>query len=77
MPRRLRVSTGGLVYHVLNRAVARDRIFDDAEQEKGDIHLFQNQEKVDVTNGIHLVRPTSSPRLRAWRRVRLGRDILR
>src|SRR5690606_4621191 len=31
MPRRLRVSTGGLVYHVLNRAMARDRIFDDAD----------------------------------------------
>ena len=29
MPRRLRVSTGGLAYHVLNRAVGRGRIFDD------------------------------------------------
>lgn len=29
MPRRLRVSTGGLVYHVLNRAVGRGRLFDD------------------------------------------------
>ena len=29
MPRRLRVATGGLVYHVLNRAVGRGRIFDD------------------------------------------------
>jgi putative transposase len=28
MPRRLRVSTGGYVYHVLNRAVGRNRIFD-------------------------------------------------
>jgi putative transposase len=27
MPRRLRVSTGGFAYHVLNRAVARERIF--------------------------------------------------
>jgi len=27
MPRRPRVSTGGYAYHVLNRAVARDRIF--------------------------------------------------
>src|SRR5512147_328084 len=27
MPRRLRVSTGGYAYHVLNRAVARARIF--------------------------------------------------
>jgi putative transposase len=27
MPRRLRVSTGGYVYHVLNRAVGRTRIF--------------------------------------------------
>ena len=27
MPRRLRFSSGGYVYHVLNRAVARDRIF--------------------------------------------------
>ncbi|HEX4149094.1 MAG TPA: transposase, partial [Pirellulales bacterium] len=27
MPRRKRVSTGGFVYHVLNRAVARQRIF--------------------------------------------------
>jgi putative transposase len=26
MPRRLRVAIGGLVYHVLNRAVGRDRI---------------------------------------------------
>jgi putative transposase len=30
MPRRLRVSTGGLAYHVLNRAVGRGRLFDDA-----------------------------------------------
>ena len=29
MPRRLRVSTGGLAYHVLNRAVGRGRLFDD------------------------------------------------
>ena len=29
MPRRLRVSTGGLAYHVLNRAVGRGLIFDD------------------------------------------------
>ena len=28
MPRRLRFASGGYVYHVLNRAVARDRIFD-------------------------------------------------
>ena len=27
MPRRLRVSSGGFAYHVLNRAVARERIF--------------------------------------------------
>jgi putative transposase len=27
MPRRLRVNSGGYAYHVLNRAVARDRIF--------------------------------------------------
>ena len=27
MPRRLRVSSGGFAYHVLNRAVARQRIF--------------------------------------------------
>jgi putative transposase len=30
MPRRLRVSTGGIVYHVLNRAAGRGRLFDDA-----------------------------------------------
>ena len=29
MPRRLRVSTGGFAYHVLNRAVGRGRLFDD------------------------------------------------
>ena len=28
MPRRLRFASGGFVYHVLNRAVARARIFD-------------------------------------------------
>jgi putative transposase len=28
MPRRLRVSTGGLAFHVLNRAVGRGRLFD-------------------------------------------------
>lgn len=28
MPRRLRQATGGLVYHVLNRAVGRSRLFD-------------------------------------------------
>src|SRR5437588_4644620 len=28
MPRRLRFASGGFVFHVLNRAVARDRIFD-------------------------------------------------
>ena len=31
MPRRLRVATGGLVYHVLNRAVGRARIFEKPE----------------------------------------------
>jgi len=29
MPRRLRVSTGGLAYHVLNRAAGRGQLFDD------------------------------------------------
>jgi putative transposase len=29
MPRRLRNSTGGIAYHVLNRAVGRGRLFDD------------------------------------------------
>ena len=29
MPRRLRVSTGGLAYHVLNRAVGRGQLFED------------------------------------------------
>ena len=29
MPRRIRVSTGGLGYHVLNRAVGRGQLFDD------------------------------------------------
>ena len=29
MPRRLRNATGGLAYHVLNRAVGRLRLFDD------------------------------------------------
>ena len=29
MPRRLRVATGGLAYHVLNRGVRRDCVFDD------------------------------------------------
>jgi putative transposase len=31
MPRRLRIADGGLVYHVLNRAVGRGRIFEDAD----------------------------------------------
>jgi putative transposase len=31
MPRRLRFASGGLVYHVLNRAVARARIFDNTQ----------------------------------------------
>jgi len=31
MPRRLRFASGGLVYHVLNRAVARARIFDKSQ----------------------------------------------
>jgi hypothetical protein len=30
MPRRLRHAAGGLVYHVLNRANGRARIFEDA-----------------------------------------------
>jgi REP element-mobilizing transposase RayT len=29
MPRRLRLSTGGLAYHVLNRAVGRGILFED------------------------------------------------
>ena len=29
MPRRTRIATGGLAYHVLNRAVARQSLFDD------------------------------------------------
>jgi len=31
MPRRPRVDSGGLAYHVLNRGVGRRRLFDDAE----------------------------------------------
>ncbi len=37
MPRRKRVCTGGYVFHVLNRAVARERIFDD----EGDYKAFE------------------------------------
>lgn len=37
MPRRLRVATGGYVYHVLNRAVARQRIF----RKAGDFSAFE------------------------------------
>jgi len=29
MPRRLRFSSGGLAYHVLNRGVGRGQLFDD------------------------------------------------
>ncbi len=31
MPRRLRDSSGGVAYHVLNRAVGRGTLFDDAD----------------------------------------------
>lgn len=31
MPRRLRIATGGVAYHVLNRAVGRGQLFDDAD----------------------------------------------
>jgi putative transposase len=37
MPRRLRFASGGYVYHVLNRAVARQQIFDNA----GDYAAFE------------------------------------
>ena len=37
MARRLRVAAGGVVYHVLNRAVGRNRIFDD----EGDYLAFE------------------------------------
>ena len=36
MPRRLRVSSGGFAYHVLNRAVARERIFRTAKDYGGE-----------------------------------------
>jgi putative transposase len=38
MPRRLRCATGGFVYHVLNRAVGRDRIF----KKTSDYQAFEN-----------------------------------
>jgi putative transposase len=37
MPRRPRTATGGLVYHVLNRGVARQNVFDD----EGDFAAFE------------------------------------
>ena len=37
MPRRKRNATGGLVFHVLNRAVARDKIF----RKQGDYAAFE------------------------------------
>ncbi len=37
MPRRLRFAGGGYAYHVLNRAVARDRIF----AKNGDYEAFE------------------------------------
>jgi len=39
MPRRPRVSTGGYVYHVLNRGVARLDIFED----QGDYAAFERE----------------------------------
>jgi len=38
MPRRKRAATGGLVFHVLNRAVARDKIF----RKQADFQAFEN-----------------------------------
>ena len=38
MPRRKRAATGGLVFHVLNRAVARDKIF----RKPADYQAFEN-----------------------------------
>jgi len=38
MPRRRRFASGGFVYHVLNRAVARDRLF----RKPADYQAFQD-----------------------------------
>lgn len=44
MPRRLRVSTGGLAYHVLNRAVGRARLFD------GDVDYLAMERVIERTH---------------------------
>jgi putative transposase len=49
MPRRPRVNSGGFAYHVINRAVARDRIF----QKDGDYLAFEK-----VLSDVHERLPT-------------------
>jgi len=58
MPRRRRTSTGGYVYHVLNRAVGRDRIFETA----GDFGAFERildevRERIDTRLLAYTIMP--------------------
>jgi putative transposase len=49
MPRRLRFASGGYVYHVLNRAVARDRIFaKKRDYEAFEEVLFEAKQRVPI-----------------------------
>ncbi|MGH7177714.1 MAG: transposase [Tepidisphaeraceae bacterium] len=46
MPRRLRVSSGGIAYHVLNRAVGRGRLFDDDADYLAMLRVIQRTHKL-------------------------------
>jgi REP-associated tyrosine transposase len=53
MPRRLRTSTGGLVYHVMNRGVGRMDVFED----DGDYAAFERvlAEALEREPGVRLL----------------------
>ena len=58
MPRRLRAATGGLAYHVINRAVARLAIFEkDADYDAFDRVIRQTHERLPTRLLAYVLMP--------------------
>jgi hypothetical protein len=69
MPRRPRISTGGLAYHVLNRRVGRLPLFESPK----DYALFKTiLREEDLRGSVQRGRPFASPRWQVKIAKRLG-----
>ncbi len=57
MPRRLRLASGGLAYHVLNRAVGRGRLFEDEGDYLAMERVIERTHRLLPTRIVSYVRP--------------------